>query len=227
MMRMIKATSAMGLLGVLSAVAGCGEVVPLEEHGCPCASGWSCCGGACVVGSCEGGEAGDGLQASCSGSIDLGTQTVAEGADASISPGVEKVTGLSKGVLQAGEQKSFDYATSMWLTLPGWEFEGWLVSASTGQSFTFQVWAEEDGGAVPLPVVAYGPLEGVGTATCSGTMQGAGVMLGSEVEWQAGSEGTYFVAPFHQVSETSSGLAIQGLDNTQYANAFITMNVVE
>jgi hypothetical protein len=35
------------------------------------------------------------------------------------------------------------------------------------------------------------------------------------------------VAPFHQVSETSSGLAIQGLDNTAYANAFITMNIVE
>lgn len=208
---MIKGATAMVLLGGFASVAGCGQVVPLEDRACPCASGWTCCSGTCVDGS----------------SLDLGTQSIADESDASISPGIERVTGLSQGVLGSGTQVPFDYATSIWPTPQGWEFRGWLVAASAGQSFVFQAWTAQDGGAVPVPLVAYGPLQAGDAGICGGAIQSSGVMLGSEVTWTADGEGTYFVAPYHQVSETPSGLAFQGLDNALYADAFIVMNPVE
>jgi hypothetical protein len=209
-MRMIKGATAMAMLGTLVFLGGCGQVVPLEDRACPCASGWTCCSGTCVAGS----------------DIDLGTQSIADEPDASIVPGVERVTGLSAGALGGGAPVQFDYATSIWPTPAGWQFKGWLVSASAGQSFNFESWTEQDGGAVPLPLVAYGPLEAGDAGICGGALQSS-VMLGSQVTWTAGEEGTYFVAPYHQVSETASGLAFQGLDNALYADAFLVMNPVE
>jgi hypothetical protein len=222
--RMTKGIVVMILLGGLLAVAACGEVVPLQELACPCASGWTCCSGVCVVGSCQDGG-GDTL--TCSGSIDLGAQTIAQESDAAITPGVEQVTGRSAGALPLGQQVPFDYASSAWPTPQGWELSGWLVEATANQTFALQVWAEQDAGADPLPVVAYGPIADVGTSSCSAALQSPGVMLGSQVQWTASGEGTYFIAAYHQVSETPSGLAFQGLDNTLYGHAFIVMQPTE
>jgi hypothetical protein len=223
-LRTMKAIGWTVLLDLVLAATGCGEIVPLENHGCPCAPGWTCCSGTCVVGACQNDG---GAQAACTGSIALGSQTIAQDSDASISPGVEKVTGQVNGVLEEGEAIPFNYATSIWPTRDGWEVGGWLMVAAANQSFAFTLWSEEDGGNVQLPVATYGPLENLGGASCSGTSQGSGVTVGGEVQWKADTEGTYFVAPFHQVTETSSGLAFQGIDDVQYAHSFITVTSVE
>jgi hypothetical protein len=113
---------------------------------------------------------------------------------------------------------------SVWPKPYGWQLDGWLVDAEAGASMTFQVWAEQDAGAVPLSLVMYGPLEGNGSPSCSGALESNGAMVGSALPWTAASKGTYFVAPYHWIIETPEGLAFQGLNDASYATAFITMS---
>ncbi|MGO8992221.1 MAG: hypothetical protein ACLQVI_02760 [Polyangiaceae bacterium] len=210
-------------------VAGCGQIVPLEEQqACPCAAGYTCCDAVCVVGACPTDTASDGAAPPvCEGTLALGTQSVPGDPDASALPSVQTVTGRSQGTLTRGTPVPFSYATSVWPTPYGWQLDGWVFSAAAGESLTFQVWADEDAGTVPLSLVIYGPLlplEGADAGSCGGALQGAGAMAGTEISWAAPGQGAYFAAPFHQVIETSSGLAFQGLNDTSYAHAFIVVS---
>jgi hypothetical protein len=204
-------------------VAACGQIVPIgDDQACPCASGYTCCGSACVVGdSCP---ADGGSQPLCPGTLALGTQSVPGEPDASTLPQVQTVTGKVEGALKEGTSVAFSYATSVWPKPYGWQLDGWLVTATTGQSCTFQIWAETDAGIEPLSLVVYGPLDGLETQTCSGVLVDDGAMVGPAIHFRPASPGSYFVAPFHNVVQTSSGLAFQGLNDSAYAESFILMN---
>jgi hypothetical protein len=205
-------------------LAGCGQIVPIEEQqACPCTAGWTCCDAVCVAGSaCP--SAGADAGSVCPGTIALGTQEVPSEADASAIPTVQTVTGQASSTLAQNTTTPFSYAVSVWPKPYGWQLDGWLVEATAGESVSFQVWAQQDAGVVPLSLVMYGPLEGVATASCSGALESNGAMVGSELPWTASAPGTYFVAPYHWIIETPEGLAFQGLNDVSYANAFITMS---
>ena len=219
------------LAAVLAALApACGQIMPLEEQACPCATGWTCCNAVCVEGSCPSADDGGGPASTstalgaCSGTIALGTQLVSGGEDASSAASEQTVTGKASGSLAAGTTTGFSYATSVWPKPYGWQLDGWLLSATAGESVTFQLWSVEDAGNVPLSLVLYGPLEWGDGGTCEGGLQGSGAMAGTTLSWVAPVEGTYFAAPFHAVSETAVGLAFQGLNDADYARSFIVMN---
>jgi hypothetical protein len=205
-------------------VPACGQIVPLEEEGCPCASGWTCCDAICIVGACSTESDAQAPPPACSGTLALGTELVPGAADAAALPSVQTVTGQASGRLTAGTPATFNYAMSVWPKPYGWQLDGWLMSAASGQSFSFQLWSEQDAGDVPLGLVMYGPLEGADAGDCSGSLQGSGPMLGSTIAWTAGAAGTYFAAPYHWVSETPAGLAFQGLNDSDYAHAVVVMN---
>jgi hypothetical protein len=214
---------------------GCGQVLSEDGRSCPCATGWTCCPGSSVC--VEEGASCDSTE-SCGpkNEIDLGTETI--GGDASASM-IETVTGQAKGLLAGGAPVPFDYSMSIWPQanngVPGFAFSGWLVPAQAGQSFTFKLWAEPgdggptmDAGSLPVPLVVYGPLSGVGTASCvTTTTSDSGVMQGGVATWMAPQDGTYFAVPYHDVffTETDAGLALafQNFESPLYANAFIEM----
>ena len=227
-MRMLKTPLLLTLSAAL--VAACGQLVPLEdEQACPCASGYTCCNAVCVTGACTTGGDGEadgdgGAPVSCSESLALGTQSVPGEPDASALPSLQTVTGKPAGTLPEGAPTPFSYATSVWPKPYGWQLTGWLVTAASGESLTFQLWADEDAGTVPLSLVMYGPLEGIGTASCTGALQGSGAMVGAQISWTAPEPGTYFAAPFHEVVQTPSGLAFEGLNDVDFAHAFIVMS---
>jgi hypothetical protein len=52
-------------------------------------------------------------------------------------------------------------------------------------------------------------------------------MVGSEIPWTAPTAGTYFAAPYHSIVETPSGLAFEGLNDGDYAHAFVVMKGVD
>jgi hypothetical protein len=200
----------LALATIAGASAACGELTPLENaQECPCASGYSCYSGVCIAGAV---------------SIALGEASVPGAPDASALTTVQTVSGRAPGLLPQGSQTSFSYAESIWPTMYGWALNGWLINASVGDSFTFRLWAEDDAGAHPLSLVMYGPLEGLGTASCSAASIGNGPLAGTEIPWTAATTGTFFVAPYHDVVETSEGLAFGGLNDTDYATAYILMN---
>ena len=221
-LRMVATRISVVLAGAMLAVAGvgCGQLTPLEnEQSCPCAPGYTCWDGACLTG--------DVAAALVPDSIALGSEAVPGAPDASALTTPQKVSGRAAGILQQGTQVAFSYATSIWPTPYGWQVDGWLLSASAGDSFTFQLWADDDSGAHPLSLLIYGPLERLGTATCSGASVGNGPLVGTEIRWMATAEGTFFAAPFHDVVETPSGLAFEGLNDNDYASAYIVMNPAE
>jgi hypothetical protein len=214
-MRMVATRIALFLFLVPAALpVACGQLTPLEdEQACPCAPGYTCCNGACLAGAACG---------VCSGSIALGTESVPDVPDA------QTVTGKVDGTLDRGTRVPFSYATSIWPTPYGWLLNGWLVTASAGEPLAFQLWAaEEDAGVQPLSLVLYGPLEGLDTAACTGTSVGNGPLVGPEIRWTAPADGTFFAAPFHDVVQTPAGLAFEGLNDSNYAHAFIVMNPAE
>jgi hypothetical protein len=198
----------------LALVAACGQLTPLDddEQACPCAPGYTCCNGVCLAGD---------------GTIALGTQSVPGASDASVLSTVQTVSGNPEGVLDEGITVPFSYATSIWPTPYGWGLQGWILSASAGQSLRFQVWAEEDAGIQPLSLVMYGPLEVLDARTCSGPAVGNGALVGAEILWTAPAQGTFFAAAFHEVVETPVGLAFEGLNDSNYAHAFIVVNSAE
>jgi hypothetical protein len=243
-MRMTKFSLLVVLPVSLLTVAGCGKIAPLGDLGCPCESGWSCCDDTvCRFGPpsvCSDSGSGSGVQLACTGAIDLGTQTIVDDSDASVTADDDNVRGYVKGVLVSGEPISFNYSTSIWPSADpaGWAFQGWLVTATASQALSFQVLAEQDAGpAIPLPVVTYGPLAGVDAGdagTCSGSPQSSAVMspdggglAGNVVQWTPDVAGTYLVVPYHQVTETSNGLAFQGMGDNALSNAVIVMNPSE
>jgi hypothetical protein len=207
-----------GLLALSAGIAlaaGCGQVLSEDGRACPCSAGWTCCNNECVEGS-----------SCCPKGVNLGTEVVPVDMDAGASPGTETVSGFEQGVLQAGQQVSFNYSTSIWPQKDGFAFQGWLLSAAANEPFTFSAWASPDAGSpLYLPLVTYGPLGGVGTGgECTGSLQAAAVMPPpSAVSWTAGPEGMYLVVPYHEVSETSNGLAFEGFNDPRYADAFLTV----
>jgi hypothetical protein len=216
----LRSIAVLGLSAGIAAAAGCGQVLSEEGRGCPCASGWTCCNEVCVVGS-----------SCCPKGVDLGSETVPGDMDASAALGTETVSGFAQGVLQAGQQVSFDYSTSIWPEKDGFGFQGWLITAAANEELSFQVWASPDAGQpLYLPLVTYGPLGNVGTGNqCTGAAN-APVMQPSPagLPWTAGAAGMYLVVPYHEVSETvlsdgSQGLAFQGFNDPRYADAFLTM----
>jgi len=208
-------------------VSACGQIVPMEEQACPCASGYTCCNAVCVVGACSTDSTDETTQSICPGALALGTQSVPSASDASAIPTLQTVTGKADGILTEGTTTPFSYAMSVWPKPYGWLLNGWFVSAAAGQSFTFQIWAAQDAGTVPLSLVIYGPLEGVTTQSCSGALESDGAMVGSEIPWTAPTAGTYFAAPYHSIVETPSGLAFEGLNDGDYAHAFVVMKGVD
>ena len=141
------------------------------------------------------------------------------------------MTGKVEGSLVESTPAAFSYSQSVWPKPYGWQLDGWLVTAATGESLTFEAWAEQDAGRVPLGLVMYGPLVpldgGADAASCSGPLESSGALVGPQIQWSAPSQGSYFAAPFHTVVETPSGLAFQGLDDSDYARAFIVMSASE
>jgi hypothetical protein len=211
---------------------GCGQVLSEDDRTCPCATGWICCSNSNKCAQDE---------ASCSSTtpscgpkneIDLGTETIV-GGDAS--PMVETVTGNFKGNLAASEPVAFDYAMSIWPNPNGFGFSGWVVAAEAGQSFTFKLWSEPAdagpttvAGSTPLPLIVYGPLEGVTAGSCVAAATDAGVMQGGVATWSAPSAGEYFVVPYHAVffsNTNDAGLSLDFSDfeSPLFANAYIQM----
>jgi hypothetical protein len=209
------------LLGVLA--TACGQLVSMDEKACPCASGYTCCNAVCVAGACPNDSTDEDTQALCPGALALGTQSVPSDDDASVVPSVQTVTGQATSSLVEGATTPFSYATSVWPKPYGWQLNGWFVTAASGESLTFRLWADDDAGTVPLSLVLYGPLEGVETQSCTGAIVGDGALVGSDIAWTAGAQGTYFAAAYHSVVETQSGLAFEGLNDSNYARAFIVM----
>jgi hypothetical protein len=213
-----------GLLAGLLVAVGCGQLVSEGGLDCPCSSGWTCCSGTCVAGStCD---------SLCTKQIDLGTVEVAGS--------VHPVTAFSKGTLHAGTRpEEFNYGSSIWPMPPpseGFSFLGWFVGALPGQSLALEVYAvEHDGGGpqLPVPFVTYGPIKGVGTPNCSGTLQpDAGPLQASEatepVMWTAGVEGNYLVVPYHSVTEMDGGLTFSNFENTaEFGTAYIGVSSVD
>jgi len=208
-------------------VTACGQLVSLEEQACPCASGFTCCDAICVTGSCPTASSDADTQSICPGTLALGTQSVPSASDASALASVQTVTGKADGILVDEATTPFDYAMSVWPKPYGWQLDGWFFRAAAGQALTFQVWVAEDAGAVPLGLVLYGPLDGVGTQTCGGAPEGDGATLGSGVSWTAPTAGVYFAAPHHAIVETPSGLAFEGLDDGDQTQAFVVMKGVD
>jgi hypothetical protein len=158
----------------------------------------------------------------CPGAIALGTQNVPGDDGGSGSPSLQSVTGQATVALETGATTPFDYATSVWPKPYGWQLDGWFLQATQGESLTFKMWADQDAGGVPLGLVVYGPLAGVGTETCEGSLE-AGPMTAAAITWAAPAEGWYFVAPYHTVVETPQGLAYQDLNDTDFARAFFVV----
>lgn len=210
----------LALLVFGSLAVACGEIIPVQDQQtCPCAAGWTCCNGICVT---EGSSC-----TACSGAIDLGSESVPTEGDAS-AIGSQAVTGLAtKGTLPEETPVAFDYAESIWPTMYGWQFNGWVVTAGARESFWFKVWADQDGGKVQLDLAIYGPLSATPTDSdptlCTGAMQGSAPMSGEDIGWTAPAAGTYFVAPYHMVTETTSGIAFQDFDDPSFSDAFIEM----
>jgi hypothetical protein len=212
------------LLLVLSGalVVACGRIVPLDEQqACPCATGYTCCDAVCVAGdSCP---TDDSAKALCPGTLALGSQSVPGDPDAGGLPTAQTVTGSVEGRLDEGAPIAFSYATSVWPKPYGWQLDGWVITATAGESLTFQVWADQDAATLPLGLAVYGPLEGMNTQTCSALPAADGQMVGSEFQFTAAADGTFFATPLHGVVQTSSGLAFEGLNDSSFADAFIVM----
>jgi len=207
-------------------VVACGRIVPLDEQQtCPCATGYTCCDAVCVAGgSCP---TDDGAKSLCPGTFALGSQSVPGDPDAGGLPTVQTVTGSIEGRLEEGVPINFSYATSVWPKPYGWQLDGWVVTAAAGQSITFRVWADRDATTQPLDLAVYGPLEGANTQTCSATLAANGQMVAGELQFTAATEGTFFATPLHDVVQTSSGLAFEGLNDSAFADAFIVMSPAE
>jgi hypothetical protein len=224
-----------GLVASLTGLVACGQIVSLGDRTCAgggCSPGWSCNESyVCVQGDAGGAdgllqgdaEAPDG-SLHCSGPIDLGDQPIV-GAGASTPP--DLVMGVSKGPLQNDKQVLFDYSLSSWPTPQGADTFGWLVAAAAGEKLSFDVAASLVGGTtVALPFAVYGPIRESDASECSGPLA-SGVMTGSSATWAVTISGSYFVAPYHQVTETDAGLAIQGWKDNLYSSAFLVEHVIE
>ncbi len=214
-MMMIRSIAILGVSSGIAVAAGCGQVLSEEGRACPCSAGWTCCNNECVAGS-----------SCCPKGVSLGTEMVPAAPDASDMAGTETVSGFAQGFLPMNQQVPFDYATSIWPQKDGFAFQGWLITASAQEAFTFTVWAAGDSGVqVPLPLITYGPLRNVGNGDqCSGSAEVAPMQPNpSGLAWTAELPGMYLVVPYHEVSVSSMGLAFQGFNDPRYTDAFLMM----
>jgi hypothetical protein len=230
------------------ALAACGEQIALTDRPCPCqTTGWSCCPGSNIC-TPEGTSC---LPTYCPKGITLPNQPIlasfvpnfvpngaAEDAGSS-DAGTFPVLAYGKEFLEdAGTTVSFSYKATAWPQYGdggsgGIGLTGWYFEAKKHQSFTFRSSAVSltDGGQkdIPLAVSVYGPIVGIATGSpCDAPL--VGTLRQGDPPWVAEAEGTYFVAPYHELfmvnNDAGVSVGIQGLYTWTYTTAYFTMSAV-